>query len=214
MATNEASDRGSTPSKSPSISGTTPKQGSSKFINKFFRNKLSPTKENTPEDTSHKEVAKSPTGLTTPCPFIRPLEHKLEARNEPQVKPRHRTRSIETLSTTGSAFAVAVNRQETHRILNNPFSNENGDEMMANIPTMESVTEISGYQGEAEGDVQLQISRQIEYVAATAAADSPGVHHWSYYVQCYSKVRLLLSKLQRTTDRQAIWRIMLPPWSL
>jgi hypothetical protein len=204
----EVNERPSISSKSSSISGTPNiKQGGNKFMSKFFSNKPSTPKETTNDETSVDELrqlGEFPPGLIMPCPFIRPLEHKLQARSEPMnsaSKPKTKPRSIDTLSTSGSsASQIAVNGDKTHRILNNTFAGEGVKGKMLDLSTMgsaadgsimESITDLSAAenQEDAEDDMEVQISRQLEYVAVIAAEGSQVVHHWAYYIQCYSKVR-------------------------
>ena len=154
------------------------------------------------QQTSEHTADDDPAGLITPCPFIRPLEHKLLARIEPMPKLYSGARSIDTFSTTSSSLAIAMNREEANRRLNSGLEAENMEESVADLSTadsiavesaLESVTALSieGHQGriEAEEGMDLQIARQLEYVAVTAAQGSEAVHHWRYYIECYSKVR-------------------------
>ena len=154
------------------------------------------------EQLNEPKADELPCDLITPCPFIRPLQHKLQARTEPMPKLGFKTRSIDTHSTTSSAFAIAMNREETHRILNSALVTRNMEDSNADLSTaeivvgestMENIIDLSttGYQGEveAEDSMEVQIARQLEYVAVTAAQGSGDVHHWRYYIECYSKVK-------------------------
>lgn len=235
MGMNEARELSVPPSKPPLISGTAIiKQGGNKLVGKLFGSKSTSStskdtsidKQKHSEELEHPEKYKVPKeykqsaeyeqpdklkadelppDLITTCPFIRPLQHKLQARTEPVPKPGFRTKSIDTHSTTSSAFAIAMNREETHRILNSALATRNMEdsdadlstaEIVAGESTMENVIDLptTGYQGEveAEDSMEMQIARQLEYVAVTAAQGSGDVHHWRYYVECYSKVRGLL----------------------
>ena len=247
MGMNEARELSVPPSKPSSISGTAIiKQGGNKWISKLFGSKSTSSiskdtsfdkhkqseeledseKYKVPEE--YKQSAKYeqpnkpkadelPTDLITPCPFIRPLQHKLQARTEPMPKPGFKTRSIDTHSTTSSAFAIAMNREETHRILNGALATRNMEvsnadlstaEIVAGESTMENIINLStiGYQGEmeAEDSMEVQIARQLEYVAVAATQGSGDVHHWRYYIECYSKVRCPLFSCES--------RSMIPRW--
>lgn len=227
--TRELNSAGASLSKSASISGNittaTMKQGGNKLMSKLFGSKISSValketfideqkqsdecqqseeriQSEDYQQTSEHTADDDPAGLITPCPFIRPLEHKLLARIEPMPKLYSGARSIDTFSTTSSSLAIAMNREEAHRRLNNRLEAENMEESFADLSTADSVAVESALDSvsapptvrhqeriETEDDMSLQIARQLEYVAVTAAQGSEAVHHWRYYIECYSKVR-------------------------
>lgn len=105
---------------------------------------------------------------------------------------KKKARSFDTLSTSNSsAFQIAMNREKAHRMLDNTIAAQDNDEGVADLLAMDSVTDLptSGYQEETKEDMDVQIFRQLQYVAATAAVDAQYTHHWGYYIQCYAKVR-------------------------
>jgi hypothetical protein len=181
-------------SKTSSIStGSMKKPGNNKLLSIFFGKQSTMPKENTVPEMSfldklkHQDTANDFRGLVTPCPFIRPLEHKLQARFEP--RPRPKAASVATASTGSSAMAIAINREEANRILNSSL-----------LAQTDSVTELSTTEhGEGlESDIDSQISQQLEYVAVTSAYDSEAVQHWRYYIECYSKVGTTIPDLSDT----------------
>lgn len=181
-------------SKISSISTTSVKKpGNNKLMSIFFGKQSTMTKETPVSEMSSTDKLKQHEdpndlgGLVTPCPYIRPLEHKLQARFEP--RPRPKPASTATASTGGSAIAIATNREKANRILNGSLLSEETD----------SVTDLSTTEPgeELEGDIDSQISQQLEYVAVTSAHDSEVVQHWRYYIECYSKVRILIPDVRR-----------------
>ena len=140
-----------------------------------------------------------PPGLIKPCPFIRPLEHKLQARSEPRgAMPRFlkKARSFDTISTCRSSVPhVATHRETRNRVLSNSnssgFAALHGDEVVADSSTKSSMTDLqlAGHREVPQNDMETHISQQLDHVAKDAAEDSLTVDHWDYYIQCYSKVR-------------------------
>jgi hypothetical protein len=110
-------------------------------------------------------------------------------------KLKKKARSFDTMSTSGSsAFQVTTNLEKTHLVLSNSkFAVDNKDEGVTDISTMDSImdhSQTTESQEEAEYDFY---SQQLHHVAAIVAGNSLDVNHWGYYIQCYSKVRLLLT---------------------
>lgn len=188
-------------------------------MDKLFGNKSATAKESSIDEINEvdeieiTEADEFPPGLITPCPFIRPLEHKLQARSEPM--PMRKTTSFDTLCTGSSAF-ITMNREEANRILNNKHTVDEMDSGIRDMstidgdagdPTIESATDLyrMEYQENPEDDIETQISQQVEYTAVTSAQDSEAVHHWRYYIQCYSKVREIRILIQeRLSIRPAV----------
>lgn len=114
------------------------------------------------------------------------------------LKPKLKARSFDTLSTGSSAFAIILHREEANRKLNSTLAAEGTEDSKANLSTMGNVTDPSTaeYQEHTEDNMETQISQHLEYIAVTAAEDSQAVHHWRYYIQCYSKVRTVLPDIQ------------------
>lgn len=174
-------------------------------MSKLFGNKSSATKESPLEETTNDKTPRAPQpeqfppGLITPCPFIRPLEHKLEARNEPigaMPRLKKKARSFDTLSTSNSsAFQIAMNREKAHRILDNTIAIQGASAV--DLSATYSVTGLAatGSQEEAQENMEVQLEQQIQHVAADAAMNTQYTHHWSYWIQCYSKVRCRIPML-------------------
>jgi len=122
-------------------------------------------------------------GIVQPCPFLKPLEYKLEARQEKSYLPRP---SSDAGSMIGiSPITIARKRGETNRILIGRASKEN----LAKI-TEEDIQPTEFFEGLAISS-ERRVTRnfeQYEQVARKLAPDASSVSMWSYYVNCYAKV--------------------------
>jgi hypothetical protein len=131
-------------------------------------------------------------GIVTPCPYINPLQHKLEPRIE-QI----RLRLPPTTSPSGksgasdaslSPITIARHRGETNRLLTGRISNEDLDAIIAKD---------TGAARFEKGDIPESFDivklLDIDYVVKISAYDAISTVHWKEYLDCYIKVRLSLS---------------------
>jgi hypothetical protein len=162
------------------------KQGGSNLIGKLFGRQSgnkSVEMKSLKEETEELLDPETFLGSITPCPFIKPLEHRLQPRIEP-IRTR-RPPSNAGSDAVVSPITRARKRGETNAILTGRVSDENleaaVEEDDMNGTTLEK--------GESCRD-SLTISdlQQIDYVAVMASHQPDGVEDWRYYIECYAKV--------------------------
>jgi hypothetical protein len=158
------------------------------MINRFFGRHSTTAKENgaveignfsqEPQET---DMLAELRGIITPCPFIRPLEHKLQPRTEPR-RLMHRP-SIATMNDDSSS--IEMSRKRARRMLANPFPD---DDLRS---TLEGEGEEDEYVAEdiTEERISRKISQQQEYVSIISAPNAVAARDWKYYIKCYSRVR-------------------------
>jgi hypothetical protein len=122
-------------------------------------------------------------GIVQPCPFLKPLEYKLEARQETSYLPRPPSDAGSMIGI--SPITIARKRGETNRILIGRASKEN----LAKI-TEEGVqpTEFFGGLAISSESRATRTFEQYEQVARKLAPDASSASMWSYYINCYAKV--------------------------
>ena len=122
-------------------------------------------------------------GVVQPCPFLKPLEYKLEARQETSYLARPPSNAASMVGI--SPITIARKRGETNRILIGRASKDN----LANI-TEEDVqpTEFFGGLAISSGNRATSNFEQYEQVAHKMAPDASSASMWSYYIHCYAKV--------------------------
>ncbi|RDW84658.1 hypothetical protein BP6252_02248 [Coleophoma cylindrospora] len=116
--------------------------------------------------------------VITPCPYIRPLEFKMEARVEPFLPKRERLLSVTALEDEDETFQhIAA-----------------GKSSQPSTP-LGSVAQRSGFrrhEWEADVDISQSIASQRESVAIASALDSIYVPDWCSYIQSYAEGRFSL----------------------
>lgn len=160
------------------------------LISRFFARHSTATKENNAgemvhfsQDIQESALSAQLRGLVTPCPFIRPLEHKLQPRTEP-MRLMHRP-SIATINHDSSS--IEISRALTKRVLTNRLSD---DDLAGTIEEVLQDDEDYDYIPDdiTEEHITRKIYQQQEYVAVLSAQNALSARDWKYYVACYSKV--------------------------
>jgi hypothetical protein len=130
--------------------------------------------------------------IVMPCPYINPLQHKLEPRVE-QI----RLRLPPTTSPSGksgasdpplSPITIAKHRGETNRLLTGRISDEDLDAIIAKDAGASARFE----KGEIPDSFDVVKLLDIDYVVKISAYDTITTLHWKEYLDCYIKVRLSL----------------------
>lgn len=175
-----------------STSVTGKKQGGSNVIIRFFNRQNMAPKETRAAGDFHEMETGQLTGEFTdlaisPCPFIRPLGQKLQARSEPFLR---RPAAISNHSAS-SAITIARNRGETSGILTGRLSG-------AHMDTSHCSDRQSYEEDAAKVSIcaNVEIARHREYVAIKAAPRRTDVMDWRLYIKCYSEV----SRIQRLVN--------------
>jgi hypothetical protein len=124
-------------------------------------------------------------GVVNPCPFIRPLEHRLQPRDEQvQLSSRNSVSSEQIIS----PITIARNRGEANRMLAGRISDE---DLMAiledDIPVDSKIEKVD----KAKMEVYVHNALHIDTVAIALSSDDQGAARWQFYLECYSKVSLL-----------------------
>jgi hypothetical protein len=190
------------PEKSGSIStgssSTTKKQISSKVVMlKFF--KKSPREsqalqEEANEDTGYDVIDDRLRGLVHPSPFMKPLEHKLEARGEPLRDRSLISRGHHYILNSGErpGFDTEGNRdQGVHRFRVNRsdeglgYRYDDGD-----LSTSDDLSQ-NGEHEHIHKSMSIRISQQLESIAVASSLDDNSVSSWRIYIDCYSKVNTI-----------------------
>ena len=165
------------------------KPSATTLISRFFA-RHSTAKENSDvemgrfsQDIQENALSAELRDLIGPCPFIRPLEHKLQPRTEP-MRLMYRP-SISNINDDSSSFEIS--RARTKRMLTSRFSD---DQLASTIEEDQQEGEDYNYIPEdiTEEHIGRKIHQQQEYVAVLSAQDALSARHWKYYVECYSKV--------------------------
>lgn len=164
------------------------KQGGSKLIGKLFgwqSESKSVEMESLEEETEELLDPETFLGSIKPCPYIKPLEHRLQPRIEP-IRSR-RPPSNASSDVVVSPITRARKRGETNAILTGRISDED-------LETGVQEDDVDGTpveQAERNRDSFLSISdlQQIDYVAVMASHHPDGVESWRYYIECYTKAR-------------------------
>lgn len=125
-------------------------------------------------------------GLVSPCPFIRPLEHKLVARCEPKPKALMQRASVSSAGGGNVTIAIARKRGEANKMLTGRASRVEQPSMfeIGTVPNLDGVSSIAFH----ESNVSAHLRLQRDYVAALAGPDAHAVKEWKFYVECYSEV--------------------------
>ncbi|TAQ85306.1 hypothetical protein B7494_g6363 [Chlorociboria aeruginascens] len=115
-----------------------------------------------------------------PCPYIRPLEHKLEPRNEPAPRGSRPSAAIT------AALRMAQNRDEAIRILNSDISDGDLYSLLG--------TEICEQQEQPSSGINIDVKQQHQrhFIATMSALDSSSISEWRAYIQNYSEGRFNL----------------------
>jgi hypothetical protein len=122
-------------------------------------------------------------GIVTPCPFVKPLEHRLQAREEPKALRRP---SAETkLEQAPSAITIARRRGESIRILTGRKVDEDSS---AVVEERMQPRDFFGNLVSSSGEHFIKGLQEIKEVARKAAPDAASISMWSYYIHCYSMV--------------------------
>jgi hypothetical protein len=160
------------------------KQGSINLIGKLFgrQSEIKPV-EPLEGETENLLDPETFLGSIKPCPFIRPLEHRLQARIEP-IRSR-RPPSNASSDVAVSPITKARKRGETNAILAGRFSDEDPEaadreDYVNGLPREE-------FEGLPD-NLSISDLQQIEYVAVMASRHPDGVEHWRYYMECYTQV--------------------------
>lgn len=108
----------------------------------------------------------------TPCPYIRPLENRLEPRLE--SAPRGHRRVV-----AGSIISTSSSR---------------GDHLQGaySCPAMNDMVDNAQSDVEASHLTELTKMKLQGNIAAAAAADSSHLKDWANYIRCYSEVSLCM----------------------
>lgn len=122
-------------------------------------------------------------GGITPCPYIRPLEHRLQPRIEP-IRSR-RPPSNASSDVVVSPITRARNRGETNAILSGRISDE--DLQHAGEETDVNGAPLAQVDSHAES-FYISDLQQIDYVAVMLSHHPDGVEAWRYFLECYTKV--------------------------
>jgi hypothetical protein len=164
------------------------KPSATALISRFFGRHPTTAKENSAveignfsQDTQETDIPAELRAIITPCPFIRPLEHKLQPRTEPR-RLMHQP-SVATLN-DDSSF-IEMSRKRARRMIANPFPD---DDLRS---ALEGEGEEDGYVAEdiTEERISRNISQQQEYVSTISAPNAIAARDWRYYIKCYSRVR-------------------------
>jgi hypothetical protein len=132
-------------------------------------------------------------GVIMPCPYINPLQHKLEPRIEqirlrlpPTTSPSGRSGASDA---SLSPITIARHRGETNRLLTGRISDEDLDASIAKDAGASARFE----KGEIPDSFDIVKLLDIDYVVKISAYDAITTVHWKEYLDCYIKVRLPLS---------------------
>jgi hypothetical protein len=121
--------------------------------------------------------------LVVPCPFIRPLEHKLQPRLE-QIRLPSRGATLLSQNFT-SAIAIAQKGVQADRRLIAKSSDTSLMAVLADHTAASNQVNISQYQMSQSSDLQDQ---QIEDIALSASPDAGITKHWRHWLFSYSTV--------------------------
>jgi hypothetical protein len=123
-------------------------------------------------------------GIVQPCPFVKPLEHKLQAREE---LSRLRRPLSESNSEGGiSVITIARRRGETIRILTGRASEEELDAIEE-----EEETQTGDFFKQLAGSSRAVSKNKLDEICKVSRKLTPSdcpTSTWLHYLQCYSKV--------------------------
>jgi hypothetical protein len=162
------------------------KQGGSNMIGKLFGRKTENKQlelETLEEEIDGLVDPKTLFAGITPCPFIRPLEHRLQPRIEP-IRSRQPPSNASS-DVVVSPITRARNRGETNAILSGRISDE--DQEHAGQGTDINGAPLTQVDSHADS-FYISDLQQIDYVSVMLSHHPAGVEVWKYYYECYTKV--------------------------
>lgn len=152
-------------------------KGSHGFLQRLFSRQTSRpalSTMNSEDEVNHMPLA-DPTKLAhddlkaLPCPYIRPLQNRLEPRMENIQKSHHR------LVANSAKPTLRKKMELVHAAHNDPY--------------LETAGESSEDDPAAMASMEIRRRQLREEIAFAATADVSHLQEWRYYIKCYSEVR-------------------------
>jgi hypothetical protein len=162
------------------------------------------TSSNYDEDDLEIQVlqTKIPNVPMAPATYLKPLQHKLEPRQEPRFRGvgysfADRLPAADGVRESASTLAITMNRERTALLLNGGEEEDLAKVDLDNVDSKQTLVENNEQacrseeidDEEDEESIEKKITQHHEQVAISAAQDHEAIPQWIDYIECYAKVK-------------------------